>query len=227
MFPSKVTNITLSFFFFNKMHQLLLKALFSLGRFLPSLLVYCSPSITLLLQCCEWRMDRSSSILGLSSSPGMNRRTTLKRGGMSALIQRLIFCLLLLLLLVDPLDSTCAYSAAGSGQRRPVTASAASAASVGRKVVRVGAVFTEEDVRRGVTKAFEVGKQENEEDVKQKGAKYATNSPLLKLEQINLSWPTFFFYSLPLMHAALLNLPLLCLIMARKSQSMRKRPSDP
>lgn len=149
---------------------------------------------------------------------------------MSALIQRLIFCLLLLLLLVDPLDSTCAYSAAGSGQRRPVTASAASAASaasVGRKVVRVGAVFTEEDVRRGVTKAFEVGKQENEEDVKQKGTKYAANSPLLKLEQINLSWPTFFFYSLPLMHAALLNLPLLCLIMARKSQSMRKRPSDP
>ena len=128
-------------------------------------------------------MDRSSSILGLSSSPGMNRRTTLKRGGMSALIQRLIFCLLLLLLLVDPLDSTCAYSAAGSGQRRPVTASAASAASaasVGRKVVRVGAVFTEEDVRRGVTKAFEVGKQENEEEFKAKRDKICCKFPSLE-----------------------------------------------
>ena len=57
---------------------------------------------------------------------------------LSILIPYLIF----LSQLVDPLDSTCSYSA-----NRGSSAS---------KVVKLGAVFTEQDGRRGVTKAFEV-----------------------------------------------------------------------
>ena len=87
------------------------------------------------LPCQYLQLKRSSSKRFFGMSFRMCSSTFL------IMVPHYSILLLVLSLLVDPLDSTCTYSANRNKNR---------------KIVKVGAVFTEDDVRRGVTKAFEV-----------------------------------------------------------------------